>query len=122
MTPRSQNVHAGVLREVGSRATPRENECDRRSFLLALGGLIVIPFVRRFFPSVDLSPHTNEWVVSWNEETVTGLYRQPVDDIITLLAQQNEILNDMVWMEGALPRHHTIIGRSGLPSNILRGL
>lgn len=43
-------------------------------------------------------------------------------DIVELLTQQNEILADMVWMEGNLPTGHRSTVRSGLPDVTWRRL
>lgn len=115
MTPRSQNVHAGVLREVGSRATPRENECDRRSFLRGFTGLIALPlvvdplegWVRRFFPSAAVTPQYTT-LAEWARHANGG----HVATIVEMLSQTNELLLDMVWMEDTLPRHTAIPLRS----------
>lgn len=45
-----------------------------------------------------------------------------IDDIIELLSQTNEILTDMVWMEGNLPTGHRTTVRTGLPSATWRML
>ena len=39
-----------------------------------------------------------------------------VPDIVELLGQTNEILPDMLWMEGNLPTGHRVTVRTGLPS------
>lgn len=39
-----------------------------------------------------------------------------VPDIVELLSQTNEILDDMLWMEGNLPTGHRTTVRTGLPS------
>ena len=36
--------------------------------------------------------------------------------IVELLSQNNEILDDMLWMEGNLPTGHKTTVRTGLPS------
>lgn len=45
-----------------------------------------------------------------------------VDTIAELLSQQNEILDDMVWMEGNLPTGHRTTIRTGLPTPTWRKL
>ncbi len=39
-----------------------------------------------------------------------------VAEIVELLSQTNEILNDMMWMEGNLPTGHRVTVRTGLPT------
>lgn len=39
-----------------------------------------------------------------------------VAEIVELLGQTNEILNDMMWMEGNLPTGHRVTVRTGLPT------
>lgn len=43
-------------------------------------------------------------------------------DVVELLSETNEILTDMVWMEGNLPTGHRTTIRTGLPSAIWRRL
>lgn len=43
-------------------------------------------------------------------------------DIVELLSQQNDILQDMAWMEGNLPTGHRIVQRTSLPSVAWRRL
>lgn len=45
-----------------------------------------------------------------------------IDTIVELLAQQNEILEDMVWIEGNLPTGHRTTVRTGLPGTTWRKL
>ena len=45
-----------------------------------------------------------------------------VDMIVELLNQQNEILDDMVWLEGNLPTGHRTTVRSGIPTPTWRKL
>lgn len=45
-----------------------------------------------------------------------------VDTIAELLSQSNEILDDMVWLEGNLPTGHRTTVRSGLPTPTWRKL
>lgn len=45
-----------------------------------------------------------------------------IDAIIELLAQTNEVLDDMVWVEGNLPTGHRTTVRTGLPSATWRKL
>ena len=42
--------------------------------------------------------------------------------VIELLAQTNEVLMDMAWMEGNLPTGHRVTQRSGLPATAFRVL
>jgi hypothetical protein len=43
-----------------------------------------------------------------------------IDRIVEILAERNEILEDMMWMEGNLPTGHRTTVRSGLPSTTWR--
>lgn len=45
-----------------------------------------------------------------------------IDTIVEILAETNEILEDMVWMEGNLPTGHRTTIRSGLPAPTWRKL
>lgn len=45
-----------------------------------------------------------------------------IDTIVELLAQTNEILDDMVWVEGNLPTGHRTTVRTGLPTPAWRKL
>lgn len=45
-----------------------------------------------------------------------------VDTIVEMLSQTNEILDDMVWVEGNLPTGHRTTVRSGLPTPTWRKL
>ena len=45
-----------------------------------------------------------------------------IDTIVEILAETNEILDDMVWMEGNLPTGHRTTIRSGLPTPTWRKL
>jgi hypothetical protein len=42
--------------------------------------------------------------------------------IVEMLAQKNEIINDMLWEEGNLPTGHRITQRTGLPTVMARSL
>lgn len=45
-----------------------------------------------------------------------------VPDIVELLSQTNEVLNDMLWLEGNLPTGHRTVVRTGLPDVAWRKL
>lgn len=45
-----------------------------------------------------------------------------IDTIVEILAETNEVLEDMVWMEGNLPTGHRTTIRSGLPAPTWRKL
>jgi hypothetical protein len=45
-----------------------------------------------------------------------------IDTIAEILSQTNEVLEDMVWLEGNLPTGHRTTVRSGLPTPTLRKL
>lgn len=45
-----------------------------------------------------------------------------IDSVIEILAEQNEVLADMVWMEGNLPTGHRTTIRTGLPAPTWRKL
>ena len=45
-----------------------------------------------------------------------------VDTIVEILSETNEVLEDMVWMEGNLPTGHRTTIRSGLPTPTWRKL
>lgn len=118
MTPRRPNVHAGVLRAIGSRATPRENLTNRRTFLRQSGILLLLPtvidpleeWVRKIFPSAWTEPKTLT-LAEWAKRTDPD---GKIATIVEILSQTNDVLLDMVWMEGALPPLRTTV-RHGLP-------
>lgn len=58
-------------------------------------------------------------LVDW-AKTLDGNNR--VGRVAELLSQDNEILQDMIWMEGNLPTGHRIIQRTGLPAVYWRRL
>jgi len=45
-----------------------------------------------------------------------------IDKIVEILAQRNEMLEDMVWKEGNLPTGHLVTIRNGLPAGAWRKL